>query len=217
MTVILGREAAPGDVEFMREELGLDRPLIVQYFSTGSGASLTGDLGTSYGMGFDIFDQIVRRFGPDAHAHVRHAAGLHPPLVGARHVLGDQRQEAPRGRGRRRDPDRDLDPGVLGGLLFVLVFGVRLGWLPIGGYVPAHRGPDRLDSFDDPSRPALSIGVTAVFTRYVRTAMIDVMNEDFIKSGDGQGSHPAWCRAASTACATPRSRWSRSPRCNSAR
>ena len=39
VTVLLGREAAPGDVEFMREELGLDRPLVVQYFSTGSGGS----------------------------------------------------------------------------------------------------------------------------------------------------------------------------------
>src|SRR4028119_1233018 len=63
VTVMLGREAGPGDVEFMREDLGLDRPLIVQYLSWLGGVA-TGDLGTSYGMGYDIFEEIMRRMGP---------------------------------------------------------------------------------------------------------------------------------------------------------
>ena len=50
VTVLLGREAAPVDVQFMREELGLDRPLVVQYLDWLWGV-MTGDLGTSYGMG----------------------------------------------------------------------------------------------------------------------------------------------------------------------
>ena len=63
VTVMLGKEAAPGDVEFMREELGLDKPLVVQYLDWLKGV-LTGDLGTSYGIGYDIFDEIMRRMGP---------------------------------------------------------------------------------------------------------------------------------------------------------
>ena len=78
-------------------------------------------------------------------------------------------------------------PAFWAGLLLVLVFGVRLGWLPTGGYVPLTEDP--IGSIRSMVLPvlALSLGVTSVFTRYVRTAMIDVMNEDFIRSAMARG------------------------------
>ena len=78
-------------------------------------------------------------------------------------------------------------PAFWAGLLLVLVFGVRLGWLPTGGYVPFTEDP--IGSIRSMVLPvlALSLGVTSVFTRYVRTAMIDVMNEDFIRSAMARG------------------------------
>ena len=63
VTVFLGRDAAPIDVSYMRQELGLDRSMIVQYLDWLRGI-LTGDLGKSYGMGYDIFDELVRRLAP---------------------------------------------------------------------------------------------------------------------------------------------------------
>ena len=78
-------------------------------------------------------------------------------------------------------------PTFWAGLLLVLVFGVRLGWLPTGGYVPLSEDPvECLRSIILPIL-ALSLGVAAVFTRYVRSAMIDVMNEDFIRSAMARG------------------------------
>ena len=78
-------------------------------------------------------------------------------------------------------------PTFWAGLLLVLVFGVRLGWLPTGGYVPLSEDPvECLRSIILPIL-ALSLGITAVFTRYVRSAMIDVMNEDFIRSAMARG------------------------------
>ena len=85
-------------------------------------------------------------------------------------------------RRRRLLPIGVAIPTFWAGLLLVLVFGVRLGWLPTGGYVPF--GDDPVECLRSIILPilALSLGITAVFTRYVRSAMIDVMNEDYIRS-----------------------------------
>jgi len=186
VTVLLGREAAPVDVEFMREELGLDRPLVMQYLDWLRGA-LTGDLGTSYGMGYDIFDEIVRRIEPTLMITVG-ALLISVPLSLA---LGTYSAiNAKKVRGGFVDVVTQVGiaiPTFWAGLLFVLLFAVRLGWLPTGGYVPLAENP--VGSLRSITLPvlALSLGVTAVFTRYVRTAMIDVMNEDFIRSAMARG------------------------------
>ena len=186
VTVMLGREAAPGDVEFMREELGLDRPLVVQYFDWLGGV-VTGDLGTSYGMGYDIFDEILRRMGPTLMLTIGGLLVSIPLSL----VLGTYSAiNAKKVRGGVVDVFSQVGtsiPAFWAGLLLVLVFAVRLGWLPPGGYVPFTEDP--IDSIRSMVLPvlALSLGVTAVFTRYVRTAMIDVMNEDFIRSAMARG------------------------------
>ncbi len=186
VTVMLGREAAPGDVEFMREELGLDRPLVVQYFDWLRGVA-TGNLGTSYGMGYDIFDEIVRRMGPTLMLTIGGLLVSIPLslLLGTYSAIN-----AKKVRGGLVDVFAQIGtsiPAFWAGLLLVLVFGVRLGWLPTGGYVPLTEDP--IGSIRSMVLPvlALSLGVTAVFTRYVRTSMIDVMNEDFIRSAMARG------------------------------
>ena len=186
VTVMLGREAAPGDVEFMREELGLNQPLVVQYLDWLRGV-VTGDLGTSYGMGYDIFDEIVRRMGPTLMLTI----GTLLVAVPLSLVLGTYSAiNSKKVRGGVVDVLTQIGisiPAFWAGLLLVLVFGVRLGWLPTGGYVPFTEDP--VGSIRSVILPvmALSLGVTSVCTRYVRTAMIDVMNEDLIRSAIARG------------------------------
>lgn len=186
VTVMLGREAAPGDVEFMREELGLDRPLVVQYLEWLKGV-LTGDLGTSYGMGYDIWDEIMRRMGPTLMLTIGTLLVAIPLSL----VLGTYSAiNAKKVRGGVVDVFAQIGisiPAFWAGLLLVLVFAVRLGWLPTGGYVPFTEDP--IGSIRSVILPvaALSLGVTSVCTRYVRTAMIDVMNEDLIRSAIARG------------------------------
>lgn len=186
VTVLLGREAAPGDVSFMREELGIDRPLVVQYFDWLGGV-FTGDLGTSYGMGYDIFDEIMRRMGPTLMLTIGGLLVSVPLSL----VLGTYSAvNAKKVRGGIVDVISQIGisiPAFWAGLLVVLVFGVRLGWLPTGGYTPFTEDP--LGSIKSMILPvlSLSLGITAVFTRYVRTAMIDVMNEDFMRSAMARG------------------------------
>ena len=204
VTVMLGREAAPGDVEFMREELGLNQPLVVQYLDWLRGV-VTGDLGTSYGMGYDIFDEIVRRMGPTLMLTI----GTLLVAVPLSLVLGTYSAiNSKKVRGGVVDVLTQIGisiPAFWAGLLLVLVFGVRLGWLPTGGYVPFTEDP--VGSIRSVILPvmALSLGVTSVCTRYVRTAMIDVMNEDLIRSAI-VGVVPGVVRRSSTGCATHRSR-----------
>ncbi len=186
VTVLLGKEAGPGDVEFMREELGLDEPLVVQYLDWLRGV-VTGDLGTSYGMGYDISDEIVRRLQPTLLITIG-ALLVSAPLA---LVLGTfSAVNVKKVRGGVVDVFAQVGvaiPTFWAGLLLVLVFGVRLGWLPTGGYVPF--GDDPVECIRSIILPvlALSLGITAVFTRYVRSAMIDVMNEDFIQSAMARG------------------------------
>lgn len=186
VTVLLGREAAPVDVQFMREELGIDRPLVVQYLDWLKGV-VTGDLGTSYGMGYDIFDEIIRRLGPTLMITIGGLLVSVPLSL----VLGTYSAiNAKKVRGGFIDVVTQVGiaiPAFWAGLLFVLFFAVRLGWLPTGGYVPISEDP--VESIRSIILPvlALSLGVTSVFTRYVRTAMLDVMNEDFIRSAMARG------------------------------
>jgi peptide/nickel transport system permease protein len=186
VTVLLGKEAGPGDVEFMREELGLDDPLVVQYLNWLRGV-VTGDLGTSYGMGYDISDEIVRRLQPTLMITIG-ALLVSVPLA---LVLGTYSAvNVRKARGGVVDVFSQIGiaiPTFWAGLLLVLVFGVRLGWLPTGGYVPF--GDDPVECLRSIILPilALSLGITAVFTRYVRSAMIDVMNEDYIRSAMARG------------------------------
>jgi peptide/nickel transport system permease protein len=186
VTVLLGKDAAPGDKAFMREEFGLDDPLVVQYLHWLRGV-VTGNLGTSYGMGYDISDEILRRLQPTLLITIG-ALLVSIPLALA---LGTYSAlNAKKVRGGAVDVVAQVGlaiPTFWAGLLLVLVFGVRLGWLPTGGYVPLSEDPvECLRSIILPIL-ALSLGVTAVFTRYVRSAMIDVMNEDFIRSAMARG------------------------------
>jgi peptide/nickel transport system permease protein len=186
VTVLLGKDAAPGDKAFMREELGLDHPLVVQYLNWLRGV-VTGDLGTSYGMGYDISDEIVRRLQPTLMITIG-ALVVSVPLA---LVLGTYSAvNVRKARGGVVDVFSQIGvaiPTFWAGLLLVLVFGVRLGWLPTGGYVPF--GDDPVECLRSIILPvlALSLGITAVFTRYVRSAMIDVMNEDYIRSAMARG------------------------------
>lgn len=186
VTVLLGKEAGPGDVQFMREELGIDRPLVVQYLDWLGGV-VTGDLGTSYGMGYDIFDEIVRRLEPTIMITL---GGLLVSVPLALLLGTYSATNAKKLRGGAIDVVAQVGtavPAFWAGLLLVLVFGVRLGWLPTGGYVPL--GEDPVACLRSIILPvlALSLGVTAVFTRYVRTAMIDVLNEDFMRAAMARG------------------------------
>jgi peptide/nickel transport system permease protein len=78
-------------------------------------------------------------------------------------------------------------PGFLLGLVFVLVFGVWLGWFPVAGYSPLEYG--WLRTLRSLVLPAFALGLvqSALIARIARSAMLDVLREPFIVAGRARG------------------------------
>lgn len=184
--IILGQEAAPGAYETLRAELGLDQPWYEQYFEWLGGV-FTGDLGTSYSARFDIYDEILRRLGPT----VLLAFGALFISIPLALILGTYSAINSRKlRGGAVDVFSQIGiaiPAFWAGLLMVVILGIQLGWLPTGGYTSPF--DDLGQSIQQLIMPtlALALGITSVLTRYVRSAMLDVMGEDFIRTAMAKG------------------------------
>ena len=173
----LGPTAPASLVEARRESLGLDDPLLVQYWHYVQGL-FTGDLGTSLITQLPVSQTIAQRLPATLQlatlAFVL-AVVVAVPVGVAMGVL------TRRGHGRRTELVFTTTSVVLGiipdfliGVGLVYVFGVSLGWLPVAGN-------------DTPSAyvlPVLSlaIGPAAILSRIVRVEMVGVLQADFIRT-----------------------------------
>ncbi len=185
-TIILGKVATPEQLAQLRAELGLDRPWPAQYFDW-LGGLFRGDLGQSYAAGFDIFAEIRAGLGLTltlalTSMAVSSAVALAAGTYAALH--------AHRVRGGLVDALTQLGmaiPSFWAGLVLVSIFSVRLGWLPAGGYVPWSEDP--VQSVKSLVLPvaAMSLFVAAVLTRYVKSAMLEVLNEPYIRTALAKG------------------------------
>ena len=185
-TVVLGTNATPESLRLLREQLGLDRPGWERYLVWVWGI-LHGDFGTSLlsrtPVGPDILDKLAVS-APLAALASAVALALALPLgvlSGVRHrSLGGVLISALSLGGI-------AVPGFWFGLLLVTLFAIRLHLLPAGGFVPWSEDP--LAALRSLLLPALALGVVqaAVLTRYVRSAVIDVQREDFIRTARAKG------------------------------
>ena len=78
-------------------------------------------------------------------------------------------------------------PAFLAGILLITVFAVRLGWLPANGWTPPNEDP--VQFLRQLVLPVLSLGLimAAVLIRYVRSAVLDVMNQDYLRTARAVG------------------------------
>lgn len=184
--IILGQEASPEAAIALREELGLNRPWFVQYYDWITGF-FTGDLGRAYSGGYDIFEQIVVRAGPTA---LLAFGSLTVSILLALAIGTYSALNARRARGAVIDIIAQLGiaiPSFWAALLLVYLFAVILGWFPAGGYVPLLEDPGAsLRSLVLPI-VALSLGSAAIKTRFVRSSMLEVMDEDYIRTAMAKG------------------------------
>lgn len=185
--LMLPPDASHEQREELRQRLGLDAPVIVQYAAWLEHAAV-GDLGRSLVTGEPVADMVFRRIGPTA---LLAATALSMAVV-AGLLLGSLA-----GVNRNRAIDRiTMVIAVLGtsmpsfwlGLVLLLVFSVKLGWLPTGGMF-SPRGP-RLEEL--PAHlllPAATLAVwsTALIARLTRSSMLEVIGEDFIRTARAKG------------------------------
>jgi len=81
-------------------------------------------------------------------------------------------------------------PAFLAGILLITLFAVRLGWLPANGWTPPAQDPVMFAR--QLVLPALALGLVqgAVLTRYVRSAILDVLREDYLRTARAKGLRP---------------------------
>jgi peptide/nickel transport system permease protein len=180
----------PSQVEQLREQLGLNRPLLVQYFST-IGHMLEGDLGNSMQDDSPVAGEITRRLPRTLELIA--AAGVFAVLAG---LPGGTYAAIRRGGWFDRAASWMAGlslavPVFVLGTLMVLLFAQELHWVPAGGYVPLAANPAK--HFLLLSMPALAIGVglAAVVFRMARAAVLDVFFRDYVRTARAKGVSPS--------------------------
>ena len=185
--VALGVQATPAAVATLERQMGLDRPLPVQYVSWISGIVLRGDFGTSLVSREPIAKEVRRRLPATVTlALVALGIGLSIAL--------------PAGFVSALKPGsaRDLSVSVMSqlgvsvpdfwmGILLILLFSETLGWLPSSGYRPLS------DGFVPWARhillPATTVGIISgsIMARFVRSALLEVLNQDYVRTAHAKG------------------------------
>jgi len=175
---IAGRSATPETVANIRAQLGLDQSFIVQY-ARYLGNLLQGDLGRSYLQKTEVETLIASRLP----ASLLLMAGA----IVCELVLGlTMGVVAALRRGTGTDNTLMIvsfvgvsAPQFVVGLLMLYVFAVQLRWFPIGGY----------GTFAHFVLPAMTLGImgSGWYSRMMRSSMIDVLRQDFIRTARAKG------------------------------
>ncbi|MCK0173484.1 ABC transporter permease [Mycolicibacterium sp. F2034L] len=187
--IALGTRYTPEAYEALRSASGLDRPLIVQFFSY-LGNALTGDLGVSFRNGDPVTATLLDRL----------PATISLGLVG---IVIALLIAVPAGIWSALREGRISDtivrvcsqfgvsvPDFWMGILFIALFSTTLGWLPTSGYRPL---------FDDPAGwlrhivlPGLTVGLVAaaIMTRYIRSAVLEVASMGYVRTARSKGLSP---------------------------
>jgi peptide/nickel transport system permease protein len=184
--VMLGEGADKAAVAGLHRELGLDRPLPAQ-FLTWIGHVLRGDLGQSISTGEPVAGLILQRFRLTATV-VLAAVSLATAIAVAAGMLAAWRR------------DTRIDLAVVGAstlvlaipsfwlaLILLLVFGLKLGWLPFVGYVPFAEDAVQAALFLVLPILTLTITESGVLTRMMRSSAIEVMRLEYVTHARAKG------------------------------
>ncbi len=184
--IILGIDASPSAVAAVERALGLDLPPPVRY-ARWLGDLLRFDLGTSLVYGVPVWNLIAER--------LRVTLPLTAMALALAVCVG-----VPLGlfAARRRGSLWDLattafaqagiaTPSFWLGIFLILVFAVQLRWLPAGGFTPWSQGAGR--AFQSLLLPAVALGIAraASLTRVVRSAALEVLSADYVRTARAKG------------------------------
>jgi len=184
--IIAGDQASPADIERIRQNLGLDRPFVVR-FGEWVWQILHGDLGTSIFTNLPVTTMMAQRFEPTLSLMVItlclaivvavplgvlaawKAGTIVDRLIMAFAVFGFS------------------VPVFVIGYLLAFVFALQLEWLPVQGYTPLSQG--FWPWFQNLILPAVALGCVyiALIARITRAAMLEVLQQDYIRTAHAKG------------------------------
>jgi len=187
-TAILGSYATPENVEKLNRDLGLDKPLVQRYF-IWLGNMLTGDFGRSFSLNRPVLDEVLERFGATLIL-----AGTSFVLCAILGILAGV-VSAARQYGLA---DKAITftvligisiPSFFLGMMMILLFAVNLRWLPVSGMYAIYGGGDLPDLAKHLIMPATALAVvaTGVIARLSRSAMLEVLRQDYIRTARAKG------------------------------
>ncbi|MGK7463575.1 glutathione ABC transporter permease GsiC [Salmonella enterica] len=181
--LIAGPEADAQVIALVRQQLGLDQPLHVQFWRYITHV-LQGDFGTSMFSRRPVSEEIASRFLPTLWLTITSMiwAVLFGMAIGIAAAVW-----------RNRWPDRvGMTLAVTGisfpafalGMLLMQIFSVDLGWLPTVG----------ADSWQHYILPSLTLGaaVASVMARFTRSSFVDVLSEDYMRTARAKGVSETW-------------------------
>lgn len=176
----------PAAVEALREELGLNRPLLAQYLDY-MGGLLQGDLGVSLQDGASIADEVALRL-PRTLELIAAAAIIAALLGTPLGVLAAIRSGGAADRMISGFASLALStPVFVIGTLAILLFAQTLRWAPAGGYVPFAEDP--LGHLGLLLMPAFTVAASlwAVVIRMTRTTVLEVLERDYVRAARAKG------------------------------
>ncbi|WHY87383.1 glutathione ABC transporter permease GsiC [Neobacillus novalis] len=176
--LVAGQDASLADVQAVQRELGLDKPLYTQYAEFVKNI-VQGDFGLSLKTKRPVFDEIAARFMPTFWLTFWSMiwAVLFGLVVGV--FSATKRNKWQDYLGMFGAVSGISLPSFWLGLMLIQLFAVNLGWLPTGG----------MDSWKSYILPSITLGagVAAVIARFSRSSLMEVMKEDYIRTGRAKG------------------------------
>jgi len=184
--VMLGADATPQQIEQIRQDMGLNKPLYVQ-FAIWIGKVVRGDLGESYFLGRSVSSALIERLPATISLAV--VSLCIAVLIGV-----------PAGIVAAIKQNKIMDQAVMVmaligvsvpsfwlGLTLMLVFSVNLRWFPSGGYVPLTQ--NFLQGLRCMIMPAFALGFmqAALIARMARSSMLEVLRQDYIRTARSKG------------------------------
>jgi peptide/nickel transport system permease protein len=186
-TILAGEQKDPEVIAFLRERYRLDDPIPVQYLAW-LGQVARGDLGTSLRTNQPVSELILEKLP------VTVELALLSLLVAVAIAIPAGVVAAVR-KGSLADHSATVFalsglsvPNFWLGIMLILLFSVQLRWLPASGYVPLLEDP--VENLRRMLMPAfvLGTGLAAVLMRQMRSSMLEVLQQDFVRTAHAKGA-----------------------------
>lgn len=176
--LIMGTEGSPEATARLREALGLDRPLVVQYVDWLTHA-VHGDLGVSIQYDVPVGQLILSRLRVTLPLTLLAALFMVATALPLGLYAATHQRRAGDYLAMMVSQVGIAVPSFWAGLLLILLFSVRLRWVPAAGF----------EGWSSLLLPALALGLfqAAVLVRATRSAVLDVLREDYVRTARAKG------------------------------